>query len=149
MYLRQHLQVFNLRDMALGSRVRFYREYRKWTLEELAERSSVEVGTISALEVRNSKRSNFALALAQAFGLTVEQLIDESRNWLAKGVGHDLGTQQTADLHVNERDRGSYITWPFPDVTVTEWKSMTSEEHAEVQGFVRALLARRRKRRAA
>lgn len=135
--------------MALGSRVRFYREYRKWTLEELAERSSVEVGTISALELRNSKRSNFAPALAQAFGLTVEQLIDESRNWLAKGVGHDLGTQQTAALQVNERDRGSYITWPFPDVTVKEWKSLTPEARAEVQGFVKGLLVRRPKRRAA
>lgn len=128
--------------MALGARVRFYREYRKWTLERLAELSGVDVGTISALENRNSRRSNFAPALANAFGLSVEQLIDESRNWLASDRPY-----RTADL-VMHPEPPPYLPWPFPGVSVAEWQSLSAEQQAEVQGFVKALLLRRKPRSA-
>lgn len=62
--------------MATGSRVRHYRLKIGWTLEELSERSGVEVGTISAIEQRDSERSSKFLQIAPAFGLTVEQLAD-------------------------------------------------------------------------
>lgn len=62
--------------MATGSRVRHYRLKMGWTLEELSERSGVEVGTISAIEQRDSERSSKFLQIAPAFGLTVEQLAD-------------------------------------------------------------------------
>lgn len=68
--------------MALGKQIRKYRIQLDWTLEQLEEKSGVPTGTISALEVRDSSRSKFAPALANAFGLTVEQLLDESVNWL-------------------------------------------------------------------
>jgi len=68
--------------MALGKQVKFYREKLDLTLEQLEEMSGVGTGTISALEVRDSVRSKFAPALAAAFGLSVEQLLDESRDWL-------------------------------------------------------------------
>jgi len=58
--------------MPLGSKVRKFRELAGWTLAELSDRSGVDIGTISALERRDSKRSEFASALAAAFGLTVE-----------------------------------------------------------------------------
>ncbi|MDI3489593.1 MAG: hypothetical protein PWP11_870 [Thauera sp.] len=45
-----------------------------WTLEQLSERASVDVGTINALENRDSKRSMYASNLARAFGLTTEAL---------------------------------------------------------------------------
>lgn len=64
--------------MSLGQRIRHHRERRKWTLEALAERSGVDVGTISALENRNSQRSKFTAAIAKAFGLSIEQLLDDS-----------------------------------------------------------------------
>ena len=47
-----------------------------WTLEQLSERSGVDVGTISALEVRDSKRSIKAPALAKALGISLEDLLD-------------------------------------------------------------------------
>ena len=65
--------------MALGKRVRALREQRGWTLEYLEEVSGVPVGTISALEVRNSKRSVYASALAKAFGVTLEELLEDER----------------------------------------------------------------------
>lgn len=64
--------------MALGNQIRHYREKLGLTLEQLSELSGVEVGTISALEVRNSSRSKFASPIAKSLGLTVEQLEDES-----------------------------------------------------------------------
>lgn len=63
--------------MALGARIKHYRDQAGLTLEELSERSGVEVGTISALENRDSTRSKFALPLAAALGLTLEQLLDD------------------------------------------------------------------------
>lgn len=70
--------------MSLGHRIRYYREKRKWTLDDLATRCGpeVNVGTLSALENRDSQRSKFAPLIAKAFGLTIEQLLDEQRDWL-------------------------------------------------------------------
>lgn len=64
--------------MSLGSRVREWRNFYKWTLDDLSDRSGVEKGTISAMENRGSKRSEFAGALAKAFGITTDELLDES-----------------------------------------------------------------------
>lgn len=61
--------------MSLGKNVRALRLARGWDLEELSRRSKVKGGTISAIELRESRRSQFAPELAAAFGLTVEQLM--------------------------------------------------------------------------
>lgn len=60
--------------MALGASIRKHRERLGWTLEALSERSGVDIGTISALETRDSRRTQYAQALARALGLTVDQL---------------------------------------------------------------------------
>lgn len=64
--------------MALGKQIKRYREKLGLTLEDLSSLSGVEVGTISALENRDSSRSKFGSPIAKAFGLTMEQLLDES-----------------------------------------------------------------------
>lgn len=64
--------------MSLGARVREWRTFYGWTLEDLAGRSGVERGTIGAMEIRDSKRSENSPALAKAFGISVEELLDES-----------------------------------------------------------------------
>lgn len=60
--------------MSLGENIRRLRLARDWTLDDLSERSGVDRGTISALENRRSRRSEFAPQLARAFGMTVEEL---------------------------------------------------------------------------
>lgn len=60
--------------MALGSRIRYYREKAGLTLEQLSDRSGVEVGTISALELRDSSRSKYATAIAAGLGMKLEML---------------------------------------------------------------------------
>lgn len=68
--------------MATGSRIRYYRKKVGWTLDKLEEKSGVKRGTISALEQRDSERSEFFPAIAAAFGLTMEQLQDQSTDWI-------------------------------------------------------------------
>lgn len=60
--------------MSMGKNVRAYRATLKWTLEQLAEASGVDIGTISALENRDSKRSMYATELATGLGLPIEAL---------------------------------------------------------------------------
>lgn len=60
--------------MGLGSKVRAARAAKGWTLDQLAEVSLVQRGTISALENRDSSRSEHFPALAKALSMTVEQL---------------------------------------------------------------------------
>lgn len=66
--------------MALGNRIRYYREKAGLTLEQLSERSGVDIGTISALENRDSSRTKFATPIAKGLGMTVEMLEDESQD---------------------------------------------------------------------
>lgn len=67
--------------MATGKQIRHYRQKLKWTLKDLEKASGVEVGTISALEQRDSRRSEFFEAIAKAFTLTVTQMADDSVDW--------------------------------------------------------------------
>jgi len=70
-----------LRVMAIGKRIEYYRKVLGWQMKDLAARADVEVGTINALEKRDSKKSEAFPAIAKAFGLTVEELADESRDY--------------------------------------------------------------------
>lgn len=88
--------------MSLGNRIRFYREKARWRLEDLSARSGVDGGTINALENRNSKRSIFIPAIAAAFGLTVEQLLDESRDWIADPPRHPSAAPSSAPVARNQ-----------------------------------------------
>jgi transcriptional regulator with XRE-family HTH domain len=64
--------------MALGAKFRKLRLDNEWTLEMVSERCGVDVGTISAIEKRDSSRSKYATKIAKAFGLTVEQIEDDN-----------------------------------------------------------------------
>lgn len=60
--------------MGIGTKLREARIAKGWTLDQLEDASGVARGTISALENRDSSRSQFFPALAAALGMTVEQL---------------------------------------------------------------------------
>lgn len=61
--------------MGIGKIVRQLRKERGWKLEELSRRSGVAVGTISAIEVRDSVRSEYATQLAHGLGVPVSVLL--------------------------------------------------------------------------
>lgn len=64
--------------MALGKNVKRNREARGWDQKTLSRLSGVSVVTISAMEVRDSKRSDKTAELARAFGISVESLLNGS-----------------------------------------------------------------------
>lgn len=99
--------------MTLGTRLRYYRQKKGLTLEQLSEMSQVDVGTISALELRGSVRSKFAPALAKSLGLTVEQLVDESRDWLDPAAYQPA----VAAMPLRAEEAAPVLSvWPFPDI---------------------------------
>jgi SOS-response transcriptional repressor LexA len=61
--------------MALGKNVKALRAARKWRLKDLSALSGVDVGTIGALEVRDSAKSEHAPKLAKAFDLSLDELL--------------------------------------------------------------------------
>lgn len=61
--------------MSLGKNLKLLREARDIDQKQLAKLSGVPSGTISALEVRNSKKSDFAPQLAQALGVSLAELL--------------------------------------------------------------------------
>lgn len=60
--------------MAFGHTLKLLRERMGMTQTKLAELSGVAQTTISILEKRNSKSSRYAVELATALGVTVEQM---------------------------------------------------------------------------
>lgn len=70
--------------MAIGNQIRKYRTHLGMTLEQLSDASGVDIGTISALENRDSARTKYAVAIAEAMGVTVEQLENRPPEFLAE-----------------------------------------------------------------
>ena len=99
--------------MATGKQIKHYRSKAKWTLQELSDASDVDVGTISALEIRDSKRSIFFQPIASAFGLTVEQLADTNKdheivlnkNMVSEPIAGYITSQMISDPWVLEAVR--------------------------------------------
>jgi len=61
--------------MALGKSIKLLRTSLGYTLDDLSDRCNVDRGTISALENRDSQRSQYAAAIAnKGFGLSMEVL---------------------------------------------------------------------------
>jgi phage repressor protein C with HTH and peptisase S24 domain len=90
--------------MGLGKRIAHYRAKAGLTLEQLEDLSGVATGTIHALEKRDSARSQFFPALAKAFGLTMEQLADETTDYpLSIEIFGTEEMQAAAAKHPSER----------------------------------------------
>lgn len=104
--------------MALGKRVKALREGLGLTLEQLADRSGVDLGTIGALEVRDSSRSKYAAQLATALGVTLEDL---------------LGDSDIADVRPVKNSH----SWPFSSVSIERILALSTTERAEVESDLR------------
>ncbi len=147
--------------MALGKQIRRYREQMEWTLETLSEKSGVDVGTISAMENRDSQRSKYASALAKALGLTLDQLLDEANahtpcfnkdqvNQVKTPSGGELLTPDMVLELVRNALQGKpgvdamlhHIdhAWPFKGITRDQWLDLTDEQKAIVESVVAGML---------
>lgn len=62
--------------MGIGKNIEYHRDIRLgWTYEQLSEASGVEIGTLNAIEKRDSSRSKFFPDIARGLGLTLEELM--------------------------------------------------------------------------
>lgn len=128
--------------MGMGHRIRQLRQERGWTLEQLSEKSGVDIGTISALEMRDSKRSIYTAALAEAIGVDVAELMASATAPSGAKPGKYKPAGKTVDLKAREP---SALPWPIADISPREWALLTPDDVAEVRGFVKALIARRKR----
>lgn len=65
--------------ISMGKRIRKYREIKKWTQSELAEKINMTNTTISHIEVGTGKPElNTLVRIANALGVTVDMLLCES-----------------------------------------------------------------------
>lgn len=89
--------------MAFGKQIKHYRGKLGWTQRTLSDRSDVDIGTISALERRDATRSSYCGVIAQAFGLTIEQLLDESTDYRVVDKKQQSSRNQWPERsHINE-----------------------------------------------
>lgn len=122
--------------MALGARVRYYRKKLGLTLEALADASLVDIGTLSALENRDSERSRYVAQIARAFGLTMEQLLDESRDWLAPAAP----TPAAQRVSSGEPTQYAVSTWLFSAELLEALRRRPRSELDRIENIVRAHL---------
>lgn len=140
--------------MALGKQVKRYRLFHGWKLEDLSLKSGVDVGTISAIEVRDSKRSEKAPALAKALGLTLEQLLDESADWTAVAKAR-VTWGQTMDLPESAHPIDSHVVndirkelhrppyWPFTVSQEVFQRLLSNEDINNVDTFIQGIVKTR------
>lgn len=137
--------------MALGSQIRHYREGLRLTLEQLAERTGVDVGTISALEIRNSGRSKYTSQIARGFDLTVEQLLDTSVDYLKSRVApSEVRRINEPLLTAREPAAAGYghtAEWPFSLISPIDYAQLDEVQRAKVEGFIQGLLMSGKQRR--
>lgn len=126
--------------MAFGKILRQHREAQGLTLEQLAELSDVEVGTISALENRDSQRSKFAPQLARALGVPLEELLGfrpTTPQSYSKGA-------RTTRLIAQESGLPTVGGWPLPGITPQQfYGSLSPSDRAAIVSLAKALLDRR------
>ena len=92
----------------------------------------MDVGTISALEQRDSRMSKYTSALAGAFGLTVEQLLDETNG------AETPGSSATQALPV-AAIRLEKTTWPF-DTPLQQVLALSERDIGRIDGFMQAVV---------
>lgn len=116
--------------MALGKQIRFHRERLGLTLEQLSERSGVELGTISALENRDSKRTQFAAPLAAALGLTIEALSSE-------GPPGEPAQQSSAAPGPTKTAK-----WPFKRVSLEQMAALSPALLEDIEDYIEMKIAK-------
>jgi len=105
--------------MPLGKRVKALRESLGMTLEQLAVRSGVDLGTIGALEVRDSSRSKYAAELAAGLGVSLDDLLGKT------------------EIPKVRPTRSQSREWPFAPELLERILALPPDGRAEAEGDLR------------
>ena len=128
--------MFNVPAMSLGSNIRRYRTTLGLTLEQLSAltNNQVDVGTISALEMRDSKRSQYAPHIARALRISLDQLLDDGYTLPLRGTEAEpeTGAQYQPKFTPVPSDEGaiahSASHQGFETVPSLKWEQLMSED---------------------
>lgn len=112
--------------MSLGSQIKKYRKAAGLTYAGLEELSGVGTGSINAAEKRSSETSRHAPMLAKAFGLTLDQLLDESTDYTDHVRAHIA--QQRAHPVAPPINMVSDLAAPWP---ATYWPFRVSRDRVK------------------
>lgn len=106
-----------------------------WTLKQLSDRSGVDVGTISALELRGSNRSKYLGPIAAALGLSIEQLQD--RNQVYMPNPRPISAMEEAASY------RAYPppSWPFTQIKPTDWEMLSPHQKSQAEIFIKGMIA--------
>lgn len=138
--------------MSLGSQVFKYRkQVANLSFAELAAMADVEVGTLNALEKRDSNRVDIrtVAAIAKALGMTIEELTDESADHSSKVKAHllrqktppaDMGT-----MVVSENIAPWNVSyWPFVSISQERFRSaLDRDDLTRIEAYVQAIIETR------
>lgn len=101
--------------MSLGSQVKKYRTAAGCTYADVEAMSGVSTGNINAIEKRNSGRSEHAPAIARAFGLSTDELLDEATDHTDRVIAHVAQWRITrAHPAASSVTREPAAAWPVP-----------------------------------
>lgn len=64
--------------MRLGDKIPILLAQRGWQLSDLARRARIDIRTLFAMTQRHTRSSRFAPQIAQAFGITLEELLADA-----------------------------------------------------------------------
>lgn len=127
--------MFNVPLMGHGKRVKELRAQARLTLAELSQLSDVDVGTIHAIEKRDSARSDFFPRLARALGITFEQLIDPDFQGTVKAI-RDASTGRVLRVELEGADDESGKVDPAaPQPPGRHFDALTEEEQRFLDNF--------------
>lgn len=138
--------------MSLGSQVEKYRnQVLKLKFAQLSELSGVDVGTINAMEKRDSNRADIraAIAIAHAMGLTLDELADEQadhsdkvRAHIARAYHKGTVTPLLAAEQASNPWAASY--WPFATITPERFRSaLDPHDIQRIEAYARAIIETR------
>lgn len=125
--------MFSFAAMGYGSRLRKYRKQADLKLAELSALADVDVGTISALEQRDSSRSEYFPQLARALGLTLEQLADPDFDGKLVVI-RDSVTGRVLRVQLEGVDEGEPGTAP-PAPPGRHFDALTDDEQRFIDNF--------------
>lgn len=140
--------------MSIGDQIRKYREASGLKQVVLEELSGVSGGTISALEKRGSMTSRYLPQLAKAFGLTVDQLMDEHTDYsdhVRAYVARELELRRNpgpASRAVQQQTPGPWARpaggyWPFSVSRERVMAALLPEDIARADAYLLALVETR------
>lgn len=124
--------------MGIGHKIRALRDARKWTQAKLGEIASVEQATISALETRDSTRSEYIAPLARALGVPLDELVALSVETLVAKYGADRSTADAIEkpepltLYSAPGEMQSRLLALFDELTAPQQRAVLDELQSTV-----------------